>query len=156
MRYHNILKEDMLNGDGLRVVLFLSHCDHKCKNCQNPQTWDKNSGIPFDDDAKRELFEALSKSHIQGITFSGGDPLSVINRYEVLKLIAEIKSEFPNKDIWVYTGYLLEEVANLEGFSNIDVLVDGKFKEELSVPSPKWVGSSNQRIHRLSKECHHG
>lgn len=149
MRYHNITKQDMLNGEGLRVTLWVSHCEHNCPECQNPQTHDENSGIPFDKEAKEELFEELSKDYTTGITFSGGDPLSRLNRYEVLGLIAEIKEKFPTKDIWVYTGYLKSDVENLTGFENIDVLVDGKFIKSLSVPSPKWVGSSNQIIHRL-------
>lgn len=149
MRYHNITKSDMLNGDGLRVVLWLGHCEHFCENCQNPQTWDKDSGIPFDQEAKNELFEELSKEYIKGITFSGGDPLSTINRYEVMELIKEIKSKYPTKDIWVYTGYLKNEIDMLDGFENIDVLVDGKFIKELSIPSPQWCGSSNQKLWRL-------
>ena len=80
MRYHNITKEDMLNGEGLRVVLWVAGCNHHCKNCQNPETWDENGGIPFDEEAENELFEALDKSYISGITFSGGDPLFPNNR----------------------------------------------------------------------------
>ena len=75
MRYHNITKEDMLNGEGLRSVLWLAGCTHHCKNCQNPITWDINGGIPFDEAARQELFESLDKDYISGITFSGGDPL---------------------------------------------------------------------------------
>lgn len=149
MRYHNITKCDMLNGEGLRVVLWLSHCEHCCENCQNPQTWSEHSGIPFNQQAKEELFEELSKDYISGITFSGGDPLSKLNRNEVMELIKEIKSKFHTKNIWVYTGYLKSEVDMLDGFENIDVLVDGKYIEDLSVPSPKWCGSSNQILYRL-------
>lgn len=152
MRYHNITKQDMLNGEGLRVVLWLSHCEHFCEGCQNPQTWSEHSGIPFSNEAKEELFEELSKDYISGVTFSGGDPLSTLNRNEVLELIKEIKLKFPSKNIWVYTGYLKSEVEALDGFSNIDVLVDGKFIKELSIPSPKWCGSSNQKIWRLYEE----
>lgn len=149
MRYHNITKQDMLNGEGLRVVLWLSHCEHFCEGCQNPQTWSEHSGIVFDKTAKEELFKELSKDYIKGITFSGGDPLSTLNRNEVMELIKEIKSKFPTKDIWVYTGYLKNEVDMLEGFENIDVLVDGKFIKELSIPSPQWCGSSNQIVWQL-------
>lgn len=149
MRYHNITKQDMLNGEGLRVVLWLSHCEHFCEGCQNPSTWSEHGGIVFDQEAKEELFDELSKDYTKGITFSGGDPLSTLNRNEVMELIKEIKTKFPTKDIWVYTGYLKGEVDMLDGFENIDVLVDGKFIKELSIPSPKWCGSSNQMIHRL-------
>ena len=88
MRYHNITKEDMLNGDGIRVVLWVAGCEHHCKNCQNPITWDVAGGIPFDKAAEDELFEALSKPHISGITFSGGDPLHPFNRDEAFRLKA--------------------------------------------------------------------
>ena len=89
MRYHNITKEDMLNGEGLRSVLWLAGCTHHCKNCQNPITWDINGGIPFDEDAKQELFESLDKDYVSGITFSGGDPLHPQNRKEVFALAKE-------------------------------------------------------------------
>lgn len=149
MNYHNITKVDMLNGDGLRVVLWVSGCEHGCKGCHNPQTWSHDSGIPFDELAKEELFKELSNEYITGITFSGGDPLSKLNRNKSMELIKEIKSKFPQKDIWVYTGYLKQEVDNLDGFENIDVLVDGKYIEELNFPSPQWSGSSNQIVWRL-------
>lgn len=149
MRYHNITKSDMLNGEGLRVVLWLSHCEHFCDGCHNPQTWCKNSGIPFDQKAKEEIFEELSKDYISGLTVSGGDPLSTLNRNEVMELIKEVKFKFPTKDIWVYTGYLKSEVDTLDGFENINVLVDGKFVKDLSIPSPQWCGSSNQVLWRL-------
>ena len=149
MRYHNITKQDMLNGEGLRVVLWLSHCEHFCEGCQNPSTWSEHGGIVFDKTAKEELFNELSKDYTKGITFSGGDPLSTLNRNEVMELIKKIKFRFPTKDIWVYTGYLKSEVDMLDGFENIDVLVDGKFIKELSIPSPQWCGSSNQVIWQL-------
>lgn len=146
MNYHNITKSDMLNGDGLRVVLWVSHCEHECKKCQNPQTWDKNSGIKFDNVAIEEIFEELDKDYISGLTLSGGDPLSTINREEILNLIKEVKHKYPNKTIWCYTGYLYEEIKELDHMKFIDVLVDGRFVERLSKPSPMWCGSSNQRI----------
>lgn len=104
MNYHNITKEDMLNGDGIRVVLWVSGCEHHCKNCQNPITWDKNGGLPFDKAAEDELFEALNKPHIDGITFSGGDPLMPYNRKEIFRLIKKCRELYPEKSIWLYTG----------------------------------------------------
>ena len=86
MRYHNITKDDMLNGDGLRVVLWVAGCDHGCKGCQNPVTWDPNGGLVFDEAAKQEIFEQMEKSYIAGITFSGGDPLHWRNVEEVTAL----------------------------------------------------------------------
>ena len=86
MRYHNITKDDMLNGDGLRVVLWVSGCVHCCKECHNPITWDPNGGLEFDEEAKQEIFDELEKSYVSGITFSGGDPLHISNVYEVTKV----------------------------------------------------------------------
>lgn len=151
MKYHNITQYDMNNGIGLRTVLWVSHCEHKCLNCQNQQTWDKNGGIIFDEKVKEELFNDLADETIQGITFSGGDPLSNLNRDEILYLAKEIKEKFPDKDIWCYTGYEWHDVQNLKGIEYIDVVVDGKFEEELSVPSPKWCGSQNQKIINVKK-----
>ena len=95
----------MNNGSGLRVVLWLSGCSHHCYNCQNPQTWNPDSGIPFDEPAKQEIFNELSKDYISGITFSGGDPLHENNLDEVIKLVKEIRISFPDKNIWLYTGF---------------------------------------------------
>lgn len=151
MRYHNITKFDLLNGNGIRVVLWVSHCEHNCKGCHNPQTHSLYGGIYFDSHAKKELFEILCDKNIKGITFSGGDPLSTINREEILLLSKEIKEKFQNKDIWIYTGYLWENVNILENIGYVDVLVDGKYIESLSFPSPKWCGSHNQKIIDVNK-----
>lgn len=146
MRYHNITKCDLKNGMGIRVVLWVSGCEHYCKGCQNPQTWSKDSGIPFDLEAKEEIFNELKKDYVTGLTLSGGDPLAIGNREEVTELLKEVTQLFPNKNIWVYSGYIWEEVRNLEAIKYTDILVDGKFVQELSSPSPKWCGSTNQRI----------
>ena len=105
MRYHNITKDDMLNGDGLRVVLWVAGCEHHCPNCQNPVTWDINGGLEFDEAAKKGIFDEKKKNYVSGITFSGGDPLHTQNRKDVGALIEEIKEKFPNKTIWIYSGY---------------------------------------------------
>lgn len=146
MRYHNITKDDMLNGEGLRVVLWLSGCVHACPGCHNEITWDIKGGIPFGEAAKKELFDALDQSYIAGVTLSGGDPLHPENRKEVCELIQEIHTLYPTKTIWVYTGYEYDEVKDLPCFSYIDVLVDGKFIEELKDEKVRWCGSSNQKV----------
>ena len=146
MNYHDITKQDMLNGDGIRVVLWVAGCNHHCKNCQNPITWDEKGGLPFDKDAEDELFEALDKPYIDGITFSGGDPLFPNNRSEVFRLIKKCREFFPEKSIWLYTGYTWEEIKDLEGISDIDVIAEGEFIEELKDNNLEWVGSSNQRV----------
>lgn len=165
MNYHNILHDDMRNGDGLRVVLFVSGCDHKCKNCQNQQTWAADSGILFDEAAKQEIFEQLSKDYIAGITFSGGDPLNDANVFDVYKLCQEIKETFPTKTVWIYTGYTLEEIFPKVVTSDLnpereyrtntallaDVLVDGRFIEEYADINYEWAGSTNQRVIDMPK-----
>lgn len=146
MRYHNITKDDMLNGDGLRVVLWVAGCGHHCKGCQNPITWDPNGGLEFDEEAKAELFEALHHDYISGITFSGGDPLFFGNREAVTGLAKEIKEKFPDKTIWLYTGFTYETIETLPIMEYVDVLVDGEFIVEQKDTSLYWRGSSNQRV----------
>jgi len=151
MRYHNITKDDMLNGDGLRVVLWVSGCSHCCKGCQNPITWDVNGGVVFDDDAKQEIFEQLDKPYISGITFSGGDPLHSANRMDVRTLMAEIKEKYPDKTIWLYTGDVWENVMHYPMMRYVDVLVDGEFMIEKRDVKLMWKGSSNQRVIDVQK-----
>ena len=151
MRYHNITKDDMLNGDGLRVVLWVSGCSHCCKGCQNPITWDVNGGVLFDDAAKQEIFEQLDKSYISGITFSGGDPLHSANRMDVRALMAEIKEKYPEKTIWLYTGDVWENVMHYPMMRYVDVLVDGEFMIEKRDIKLMWKGSSNQRVIDVQK-----
>lgn len=146
MRYHNITKDDMLNGDGLRVVLWVAGCEHCCKGCQNPLTWDPNGGIEFDECAKNEIFEQLDKDYISGITFSGGDPLHYANRSGVRQLAAEIKEKYPNKTIWLYTGDLWENIMNYPLIKYVDVLVDGEFEQDKKDVALMWKGSKNQRV----------
>lgn len=172
INYHNITHDDMNNGDGLRVVLWLSGCSHHCYNCQNPQTWNPDSGIPFDESAKQEIFNELSKDYISGITFSGGDPLHENNLDEVLKLVQEISISFPEKTVWLYTGYTWNFIMNYELTSDFteedvlfdyhmkkdfemikrkniiklcNVLVDGEYIDEQKDLTLKWKGSKNQR-----------
>lgn len=151
MRYHNITKDDMLNGDGLRVVLWVAGCSHCCKECHNPLTWDVNGGLPFDDAAKEEIFGQLEKEYIAGITFSGGDPLHAANRLEIRNLMAEIKKNFPNKTIWCYTGDVWEEVLHYPEIQYVDVLVDGEFEIKKKDTKLLWKGSSNQRVIDVQK-----
>lgn len=146
MRYHNITKDDMLNGDGLRVVLWVAGCNHCCKECHNPITWDPNGGLEFDAAAKKEIFDELGKSYVSGITFSGGDPLHLNNSYDVTELVKEIKEQFPEKTIWLYTGATWEDICNMELIEYLDVLVDGEFECDKKDANLHWKGSSNQRV----------
>ncbi|MFV0341797.1 MAG: anaerobic ribonucleoside-triphosphate reductase activating protein [Anaerocolumna sp.] len=151
MRYHNITKDDMLNGTGLRVVLWVAGCLHACKDCHNPVTWDINGGLLFDEAAKNELFAELSKSYIEGITLSGGDPLHPGHREEIGILLEEIAKSFPDKNIWLYTGYSWEDISSLPYIQYVDTLVDGKFEVELKDPKIFWRGSSNQKVIDVKK-----
>lgn len=146
MRYHNITKDDMLNGEGLRCVLWLAGCEHACPGCHNPITWDVDGGLAFDHAAKMELFALLAKDYISGVTLSGGDPLHPKNRNDVANLVKEIKENFPGKTIWLYTGYSWEDIDVFPFLKYIDVLLDGQFVEELKDVKLHWVGSSNQRV----------
>lgn len=146
MRYHNITKDDMLNGDGLRTVLWVAGCNHNCKECHNPVTWDIRGGIPFDGAAKKELFEELEKPYISGITLSGGDPLHPDNRGDIGTLIDEICDRFPHKTIWLYTGYDWEDICRLPAIRKVDVVVDGEFKVKCKDARLHWKGSANQRV----------
>lgn len=146
MRYHNITKDDMLNGDGLRVVLWVAGCSHCCKDCHNPITWDPDGGLPFDEAAKQEIFNQLEKPYISGITFSGGDPFHSANRPDVRSLMAEIKKRYPEKTIWLYTGEDWENILQDAAVQYIDVLIDGEFVSEEKDATLHWKGSRNQRV----------
>lgn len=157
MRYHDITTDDMKNGDGLRVVLWVAGCEHHCEGCQNPITWDPNDGLVFGEEAFEEICFELGKDHISGLTLSGGDPIYKPNRETTVTLCAYIKSLFPEKTIWLYTGYDFDDVLRMYvngniSFSDIvllncvDVIVDREFeKDKLDVNYP-WAGSTNQRV----------
>ena len=159
MKYHNITKADMLNGEGLRVVLWTSGCSHRCHACQNPITWNPDDGLIFDDAAKKEIYDELSKEWCSGLTLSGGDPLYLGSREDISKLVSDIKRIYPDKSIWCYTGYTWEQLLEQLGsdkylqkiLSNIDVLLDGKFMLHLASEKIHYVGSSNQRIIDVKK-----
>jgi len=136
----------MLQGSGLRVVLWVSGCLHSCPMCQNPITWDINCGVGFDNKARQEIFDELEKDYIAGLTLSGGDPLHPQNRETITTFIKEVKEKYPSKTVWCYTGYEFEQIKKLEAMKYIDVLVDGEFKIELSSIDYHWAGSTNQRI----------
>lgn len=161
MNYHNITHDDMNNGDGLRVVLWLSGCSHHCYQCQNPQTWNPNSGILFDNEAKQEMFNELSKDYISGITLSGGDPIYKDNLTDVLSLLNQVRLSYPIKTIWLYTGYTLEQILQpllintipteeekkrIDIVKMVDVLVDGPYIDAQRDITLKWRGSANQRV----------
>lgn len=156
MRYHNITKDDMLNGDGLRVVLWVAGCNHCCKECHNPVTWDPNGGIPFDKKAKEEIFAELEKSYVSGLTLSGGDPLYPGNRMDVEALVKEVRSRFPEKTIWLYTGGLGEREKKRSLVKYLDVMVDGEYEKDKRDTQLHWRGSANQRVIDVQKSLASG
>ena len=156
MRYHNITKDDMLNGDGLRTVLWLSGCSHCCYKCQNPVTWDPCGGLLFDQAAREELFTELEKDYISGVTFSGGDPLHPANKTEVGDLAREIKTNFPDKTVWLYTGDLWEDICEDPMMAHVDVVVDGEFRKDEADKNLYWKGSANQRVIDVRKSLKTG
>ena len=158
MYYHNIDHCDMLNGEGIRVSLWVSGCSLHCKGCQNPQTWQFNSGIPFDRNALQELYEALDKPYIQGLTLTGGNPMD--NIPEILHICRTVKEKFPHKDIWLYSGYTFDELRQSQiamyVLEYVDVLVDGPYVEEQRNIALPWRGSKNQRVIDIQKTLEQG
>ena len=156
MNYLQIEKASVANGPGVRVVLWVAGCSIHCKGCQNPESWDFNAGKLFNESSEKELFEALNKPYIRGITFSGGNPMEKENIRYIDYLIREIKDRFPNKDVWMYTGHRLSEddfgltKYNMnfysETFKLCDVVVDGPYIEEQRDITLKFRGSKNQRL----------
>ncbi len=146
MNYHNITKDDMLNGEGVRTVLWVAGCTHGCFECHNQVTWDVNGGIPFDDAAYKELMAELDKDYVSGITLSGGDPLHPMNVGEIQSLVEDIANVYPKKTIWLYTGFLFEDIKTLPFIEKIDVIVDGKYEANQRSVNLPWKGSKNQRV----------
>lgn len=146
MNYHNITTCDMLNGEGLRVVLWLAHCEHNCVGCHNRSTHAADSGILFDQHAYEDILKEMDQEYISGITFSGGDPLSMRNRMEVLEMAGVLRARFPTKTIWLYTGYVWEAICQLPGIEHFDVIVDGLFEVALLDCALPYRGSRNQRV----------
>ena len=161
MNYVDIKKTDISNGTGVRVSLFVSGCSHRCKNCFNRETWDFNYGQKFTDVEKDKILNELSKSYVTGLSLLGGEPLEYPNQVGLLPLVKEAKEKYPNKNIWCYTGFTFdtdvinrmsknwEETRQLLKY--IDVMVDGKFVDELKDITLKFRGSSNQRIIDVKK-----
>lgn len=155
MNYAVIKKFDIANGPGVRVSLFVSGCRHHCKNCFNKEAWDFSYGKPFTADTAAEIITALTPDYIEGFSLLGGEPFEPENQVALVELLKEIKQRLPQKTVWCYTGFLFENIVNgkvgekavaTEMLKYIDVLVDGKFVEELKSPDLIFRGSSNQRI----------
>lgn len=140
---------DISNGYGIRVSLFVQGCEHYCKNCFNPETWDFNNGQVWTLEKENELLKLCDKDYIKGLSILGGEPLHPLNISTITNIAKRFKENFPNKTLWIWSGYMLEEyVSNLEILNYVDVIVDGKYIEELKDITLEFRGSSNQRILR--------
>ena len=149
MNYGAIKKVDIANGPGVRVSLFVSGCRNHCKGCFQPETWDFDYGQPFTKETEKEIIKALRPSWIQGLSILGGDPMEPENQEALLPFLRSTKEELPGKDIWLYTGYRLEDVSDSPILPYVDVVVDGPFVEAEKDVSLAFRGSSNQRIIHL-------
>ncbi|MBE6153885.1 MAG: anaerobic ribonucleoside-triphosphate reductase activating protein [Firmicutes bacterium] len=154
MKYVDIKKYDIANGVGVRVSLFVSGCNHHCKGCFNAEAWDFNYGKDFNDETIDEIINALKPTYINGLSLLGGEPLDPKNQEGILKLLRKFNSEFPDKNVWCYSGYLYEYLLEQaktnktlkEILDYIDILVDGKFELDKKDITLLFRGSSNQRI----------
>lgn len=153
MNYHQYYPIDVINGPGTRATLFVSGCEHQCRGCYNQSTWDVRSGHLFDQAMEDRIIADLKDTRIvrRGLSLSGGDPLLPANIEVILALVKRVKNECPDKDIWMWTGYVLDELTERQRavLAYINVLVDGKFEQSLADPSLVNRGSSNQKVHLL-------
>ena len=147
MKYNLIRKMDISNGPGVRVSIFMQGCSFHCKNCFNKETWDFNNGIEFNDDTINEVLNLCQKDHIKGLSILGGEPMHPNNEEGTAKLAKAFKEKYPNKSVWMWSGYKFDEgLKDKEALKYVDVLVDGTYTDELRNPTLKWKGSSNQRV----------
>ncbi len=152
MRYNLIRKMDISNGPGVRVSIFMQGCAFHCKNCFNPETWDFNAGKEFNDKTIDEILELCDKGHIKGLSILGGEPMHPNNIEGTTKLAKAFKEKYPNKNIWMWSGFKFDEdLKDKEALKYVDVLVDGTYADEFHNPTLKWKGSANQRVIDVQK-----
>jgi anaerobic ribonucleoside-triphosphate reductase activating protein len=156
MNYGKIESCSVVSGPGCRVSVFVSGCEHRCKNCFNPETWNFEFGKEFTEDTLNSILKLAEPKYISGISLLGGDPMHPRNREEILRLVRKFKEKYPDKTVWLWTGYLLEDVFEDLVDSGIDVVVDGRFVEELKDLRLKYRGSSNQRVVDLKETIRTG
>ena len=166
MYYGSIKNTDIANGTGVRVSLFVSGCTNRCKGCFQPETWDFCYGSEFDEQARKSILDMLKPDYISGLSVLGGEPFEPANQPELCEFLTTVKKVYPTKDIWVFTGFTLEELLKDGSYARtkftdtmlnlIDVLVDGRFEEDKKDISLKFRGSSNQRIIDLKPSLKNG
>ena len=152
MRYNKIRKMDIANGPGVRVSIFMQGCEFHCKNCFNQETWGFDGGEQFTDETIEKVLNACDKEYIEGLSILGGEPMHPKNIEGTTKLAKAFKEKFPNKTLWVWSGFTFEKYLKDKPVLNyVDVLVDGQYVDELHNPTLKWKGSSNQRVIDVKK-----
>ena len=152
MRYNKIRKMDIANGPGVRVSIFMQGCEFHCKNCFNQETWGFDGGEEFTDETIEKVLNACDKEYVEGLSILGGEPMHPKNIEGTTKLAKACKEKFPNKTLWVWSGFIFEKYLKDKPVLNyVDVLVDGQYVDELHNPTLKWKGSSNQRVIDVKK-----
>ena len=151
MRYNQIRKMDIADGPGVRVSIFFQGCAFHCKNCFNSETWDFNGGKEFTTETIDKVLDLCSEDYIKGLSILGGEPMHPVNIEGTYALARTFKEKYPNKTLWIWSGFLFEQLQNEEVLKYIDVLVDGQYVDELRDPRLKWKGSSNQRVIDVQK-----
>lgn len=146
MNYNKIRKMDISNGEGVRITLFVQGCHFHCKNCFNQETWDFQKGKPYTEQTTSRIMELCSLEYIAGLSILGGEPLHPANRETVTQLAKKFKETYPDKTLWIWTGFLFETIQEEEILHYVDVLVDGQYVDEKHNYSLKWRGSENQRV----------
>ena len=151
MRYNKIRKMDIADGPGVRVSIFLQGCTFNCKNCFNPETHDFKGGQEFTDETIEEVLNLCDKEFITGLSILGGEPMHPLNIKGTIKLAKAFKERYPEKTIWSWSGFLIDNIVDKEILNYLDVLVDGQYVDELHNPTLKWCGSENQRVIDVKK-----
>lgn len=165
--YYSVIKDcDIANGEGVRITLFVSGCTNRCEHCFQPETWNFEYGREFTEDTVAQLLKMLSPAYIRGLTLLGGEPMEPKNQPTLLNLVKTVRSTLPNKDIWCFTGFTYEQLKEEGGYprcdatdeflENLDVLVDGRFVNELKNLTLRFRGSSNQRLIDMKKTLQEG
>ena len=156
MRYNKIRKMDIADGPGVRVSIFLQGCTFNCKNCFNPETHDFKGGQEFTDETIEEVLNLCDKEFITGLSILGGEPMHPLNIKGTIKLAKAFKERYPEKTIWSWSGFLIDNIDDKEKLNYLDVLVDGQYVDELHNPTLKWCGSENQRVIDVKKTLKKG
>ena len=152
MKYNTLRKMDISNGPGVRVSVFMQGCEFHCKNCFNKETWDFEGGNEFNEETINKVLELSGKDYIKGLSILGGEPMHPKNIAATTALAKAFKTKYPEKNVWVWSGFKFDDdLKEKEALKYIDVLVDGRYVEELHNPTLKWKGSSNQRVIDVKK-----